>query len=364
MRSCAAGCAAVCLLLAAATGFQVAPRALRGVAARRGGSAVAASGSGSGEWDLKCFSPAKINLFLRIMGKRPDGFHELASLFQAIDLGDTLSFRVLPASSAADEFECDVEGVPTDSTNLVLRALAVYRQRVGGDLPRFRVRLEKDTPVQAGLGGGSSNAATALWAANELSGRKASAADLELWSGELGSDVTFFLGPSGTAYCTGRGELVEGVEPLESDARAIFVVKPAVGLSTPLVFGTLAKSNYATLAVDRDPKQLLAAFASPAGAGPGDYVNDLEAPAFECLPELEKIKGMLLADKFAFSSAMMSGSGTSLFAVADDATLVDLEAFPALFEKECLDTLGVAVRVWRTNFMRRNPEGWYDFPGA
>jgi 4-diphosphocytidyl-2-C-methyl-D-erythritol kinase len=119
------------------------------------------------------FSPCKINLFLRILRKRPDGFHDLASLFQAIGFGDTLELTPLDKAATTDEFTCNMEGVPTDSSNLVLRALALMREKTGVK-QYFKANLVKQVPAQAGLGGGSANAATAMWGANELMQRPAS----------------------------------------------------------------------------------------------------------------------------------------------------------------------------------------------
>jgi 4-diphosphocytidyl-2-C-methyl-D-erythritol kinase len=131
---------------------------------------------------LELFSPCKINLFLRIIRKREDGFHDLASLFQAIGFGDTLELTPLPETddddddddeSSADEFTCNMPGVPVDSTNLVIRALELMREKTGVQM-YFKTNLIKKCPAQAGLGGGSANAATAMWGANELMGRPAS----------------------------------------------------------------------------------------------------------------------------------------------------------------------------------------------
>lgn len=117
------------------------------------------------------FSPCKINLFLRIIRKREDGFHDLASLFQAIGFGDTLELKKIDGNK--DEFTCNMEGVPTDSSNLVLRALELMREKTGVS-QYFSANLIKQVPAQAGLGGGSANAATAMWGANELMGKPAS----------------------------------------------------------------------------------------------------------------------------------------------------------------------------------------------
>lgn len=117
------------------------------------------------------FSPCKINLFLRILRKRDDGYHDLASLFQAVGFGDTLELTSIEGSTA-DTFACNMEGVPTDASNLVLRAIQLMREKTGVEM-YFATNLVKECPAQAGLGGGSANAATAMWGANELMGRPA-----------------------------------------------------------------------------------------------------------------------------------------------------------------------------------------------
>jgi 4-diphosphocytidyl-2-C-methyl-D-erythritol kinase len=124
---------------------------------------------------LSLFSPCKINLFLRILRKREDGYHDLASLFQAIGFGDTLELS--PIDGSADVFTCNMDGVPTDQSNLVLRALELMRSKTGKS-QYFRANLIKQCPAQAGLGGGSANAATAMWGANELLGRPATLAQV------------------------------------------------------------------------------------------------------------------------------------------------------------------------------------------
>ncbi len=123
------------------------------------------------------FSPCKINLFLRILRRREDGYHDLASLFQAIGFGDTLELTLLDDSSSNDVFTCNMEGVPTDSSNLVLRALELMRDKTGVT-KYFKANLIKQVPAQAGLGGGSANAATAMWGANELLGKPATLAQV------------------------------------------------------------------------------------------------------------------------------------------------------------------------------------------
>jgi 4-diphosphocytidyl-2-C-methyl-D-erythritol kinase len=131
------------------------------------------SSTESTEATLSLFSPCKINLFLRIIRKREDGFHDLASLFQAIGFGDTLEMTLLDESADEDEFSCNMPGVPVDSTNLVVRAMELMRKQTG-TRQYFKANLIKQVPAQAGLGGGSANAAAAMWGANELMGRPAS----------------------------------------------------------------------------------------------------------------------------------------------------------------------------------------------
>jgi hypothetical protein len=138
---------------------------------------------------LTLFSPCKINLFLRILRRREDGYHDLASLFQAVGFGDTLELQRLAhddddnSNNTNDDrndvnnkkisFSCNMEGVPVDSTNLVVRAIQLMKDKTGHSAVSFQANLIKQVPAQAGLGGGSANAATAMWGVNELLGRPA-----------------------------------------------------------------------------------------------------------------------------------------------------------------------------------------------
>lgn len=123
--------------------------------------------------DLTLFSPCKINLFLRILRKRPDGYHDLASLFQTVAFGDTLHLSRDP-NAVEDSMECNMVGVPVDKTNLVLRAIELVKVKTGRTDTFFRANLVKQVPAQAGLGGGSGNAAAAMWGTNVLLGSPAS----------------------------------------------------------------------------------------------------------------------------------------------------------------------------------------------
>jgi 4-diphosphocytidyl-2-C-methyl-D-erythritol kinase len=264
---------------------------------------------------LSLKSPAKINLFLRILRARPDGYHELASLFQTIDLCDTLYLQ----TADADTLTCTDPCLPTDHTNLVSKAVQLFRRKTG-ITSRFAIHLQKKIPQQAGLGGGSSNAATALWGLNFLSGRPAAESELAAWGAEIGSDISFFLS-QGTAYCTGRGEIVRSLLPLKS--LQLCIVKPPQGLSTPQVYGKLNLKEVP----DCDPELALASFLS----GSSDYFNDLEQPAFEVMPALAVLKQHL--KDCGFSDVLMSGSGSSFFCIGngDLSHLSNCLIFPVKF---------------------------------
>ena len=122
-----------------------------------------------GKWDISLKSPCKLNLFLRILGRRPNGYHDLASLFQAISLYDNMHFSKLPSGATKDEMTCSDGSLAVDDSNLVIKALNLMRKKTGLN-EYFKVYLDKHVPMQAGLGGGSGNAATAMHAFNVLCG--------------------------------------------------------------------------------------------------------------------------------------------------------------------------------------------------
>ncbi|EKX53223.1 4-diphosphocytidyl-2C-methyl-D-erythritol 2-phosphate synthase [Guillardia theta CCMP2712] len=258
----------------------------------------------------RLLSPAKTNIFLRITKKRDDGFHELASVFQALSLGDTLKVSVLE-SGGKDVLRCNVDSVPLDESNLIVKAFNLFRRRTGQN-KFFDCEIDKRTPLEGGMGGGSSNCATALWAANELCGSPASTNQLIEWGGELGSDVGFFLS-EGTAYCTGRGEIVENVSPpLQTPQGAFWVVKPQEGCPTPLVYKTLGLKPGEALN-GPDPVALRERLVRE-GLSQEVCVNDLEPPAQKViLPKLSQIKDALKKD--GFHTVLLSGSGATTYAL-------------------------------------------------
>jgi 4-diphosphocytidyl-2-C-methyl-D-erythritol kinase len=247
-----------------------------------------------GEPRLRVRSPGKVNLFLRIVRRRPDGYHDLASLFQAIDLADTLSV----ALSTHDTLVCSDPTLPTDRSNLVWKAVDLFRKHTGLLSP-ISIHLEKRIPTEAGLGGGSSNAATMLWTLNQLHNCPASHDQLLAWSAEIGSDISFFLS-QGTAYCTGRGEKIEPLPALPQ--QKFWIVKPPYGLSTPAVYKALAADQLP----QRNPSVSLQHWLQ----GNEDRYNDLEQAAFALSPELASLRKHLLVH--GCQDVLLCGSGSSL----------------------------------------------------
>ena len=148
-------------------------------------------------------APAKLNLFLEVLRKRPDGYHDLESLMVAVDLFDTLEVRADPAGTIS--LECDPPGLPTGPENLVVKAARVLRDRVKRPELGAAIRLTKRVPTQAGLAGGSSDAALTLLALNEIWKLALTRDELAAIGAAIGSDVAFFLSPP-AGWCTGRGK--------------------------------------------------------------------------------------------------------------------------------------------------------------
>lgn len=169
------------------------------------------------------------------------------------------------------------------------------------------------------------------------------------WSGELGSDITFFLS-RGTAYCTGRGEVMTPIDPPLPSGAKLSIVKPDLGLSTPMVFRAL---DYDQLSAE-DPEMLRDTFLRDGVVSTDDkfYINDLEQPAFDCLPELKALKEELLEVE-GFDHVMMSGSGTSIFCIGEPA---DKEAFMKEFDSR------EGVSVFNAEFINREEGCWFEDP--
>ena len=283
--------------------------------------------------ELLVSAPAKINLHLEVLGLRPDGFHELAMVMQTIDLADTL--RLQPTADGAIHLTCDRADLPTDGSNLIVRAGELLRARVG--LPELgaAITLEKRIPIGAGLAGGSSNGAAALVGLNALWGCGFSRPQLHAMAAELGSDMPFCL-DGGTQLCFGRGEVLEPVVGAAEAARAgggaapaslgvLLVKHPGSSVSTPWAYGRCRElrgdfylSGEAEFAQRREALRrgpLLAALAGAAAWPP--IRNDLQAVVE---PEVASVRdGLALLRRGGDALAVaMSGSGPSLFALYPD----------------------------------------------
>ncbi|KAG0565651.1 hypothetical protein M758_7G004100 [Ceratodon purpureus] len=250
--------------------------------------------------NLTLFSPSKVNVFLRITGKRPDGYHNLASLFHVISLGDVIKFSVSP-STTKDSLTTNTAGVPLDGKNLIIKAFNLYREKTGTK-KYFWVHLDKQVPTGAGLGGGSGNAATALWAANQMNGNIVSEKELQEWSGEIGADCPFFFS-QGAAYCTNKGEVVQNIPPPIPLDTPMVLIKPPEECSTVEVYKRFSMANVS----DKNPDDLLREITEK-GISQSLCVNDLEPPAFEVLPTLKALKERVIAaSRGRYQAVFMSG---------------------------------------------------------
>ena len=251
-------------------------------------------------------APAKVNLYLEILGRRADGFHELETLMLAVDLCDTLRF----SHSDNLSMSCDVAGLSVGPDNLVLKAAEMLR-RESGRSAGATIHLTKRIPWAAGLGGGSSDAATALVGLNRLWGTGLSEADLTTLASRLGSDVGFFVG-SRAAWCTGRGEIIETV-PVPKDLNLV-LISPGFGLNTADVYRRLQPPSS-----PRSGETIRDAFLRGGVEDLGrEMFNRLTSPALELRPELGDWLDELKSRNAA--GALMSGSGSTIFALCRTAS--------------------------------------------
>lgn len=249
---------------------------------------------------MRWLAPAKINLSLRVLGRREDGFHDLRSLMVPVSVFDGI--EIFPKDEGDLEFECNVPGLPLDEGNLVVAAVRLFCRSVGL-LPQLRVRLEKQIPHGAGLGGGSSDAATTLLALDHLFQTRLPREALAAMAAELGSDIPFFIYQS-AAWIGGRGERVEPVQGLP--VLPVLLVKPPFGVPTPWAF-----KNWKGAAPVPD------VFYGAQQVRGLELVNDLEVPVFQKYLFLPDLKQWLLG-RPEVEGALMSGSGSTVFAVLRD----------------------------------------------
>jgi 4-diphosphocytidyl-2-C-methyl-D-erythritol kinase len=258
-------------------------------------------------------SPAKVNLLLNILGQRPDGFHELETVMHPVPVCDHLSFA---RGGAGVQLTCNLAALPTDARNLVYRAAAGFLQ-AAGLAEGVHIHLDKAIPLAAGLGGGSGNAAVTLLGLNELFDRPLAAAQLPPLAATLGSDVPFFLQPQ-PALATGRGELIQPLDSFPAlRGAAWLLIHPGFGISTAWAYQQLARFPAALHGTRGRAQQLIARLRSAdLPAASTELYNSLEAPALEKYPVLALYQEFLRAH--GASAALMSGSGSTTFAIAQD----------------------------------------------
>jgi 4-diphosphocytidyl-2C-methyl-D-erythritol kinase len=247
---------------------------------------------------------AKVNRSLRVLGKRLDGYHEIDTIFQTVDLSDRIDFLEGEETSGMVTLTIEGADLAADSSNLILRAARALASRTGTKRSA-RIHISKKIPIGGGLGGGSSNAAATLLGLSALWSLPLSDGDLQPIAATLGSDVPFFL-LGGLARGTGRGEILEPLP--DGPEEWLVLVFPPFSLSTAVVYGALAAPALT------DPAAATNLRGSDSGGGPDR--NDLEPAAESLRGELRSFRAAL-SDSGA-TSVRMSGSGSTVFGVFGD----------------------------------------------
>ena len=273
--------------------------------------------------ELLVSAPAKINLHLEVLGLRLDGFHELAMVMQTLDLADQL--RIRPTADGRIALHCNRSDLPTDGSNLIVKAAELLKARLG--LPELgaSIELDKRIPIGAGLAGGSSNGAAALVGLNALWGAGFSRDQLLAMAAELGSDMPFCI-DGGTQLCFGRGEVLEPAGLDSPPGLSVLLIKhPGASVSTPWAYGRcrdLRSDFYLSAEADFEQRRQALRQGSLLAALRGEVPlpqlrNDLQAVVE---PEVASVReGLALLRQAPQALAVaMSGSGPSLFALFGD----------------------------------------------
>lgn len=253
---------------------------------------------------LKVSSSAKLNLYLEILDKRPDGYHNLRTVFERISLNDTLTLKEI--DSPEIRIISDSKDIPRDSRNLAYKAAEILKEDLGIS-KGVEIRIKKIIPVGAGLGGGSSNAASVLLGLNRLWRLGLSRGRLLGYAAKLGSDVSFFIYNCPYALGTSRGEKIR---PLKSWKKRLWhiLVVPKINVPTKEIYQEFDKGRGLNV---------------NAGTGSGVYpnikamlFNRLEEAAFRRYPQVREVKEILLKEA-GLENALMSGSGSAVFGLVD-----------------------------------------------
>ena len=258
---------------------------------------------------MQVIAPAKINLSLRVLGRRSDGFHEIATFIAPISLCDEISIE-RRAGKQKIAFRCDDPSVPKGDGNIVVRAAKVFfkETKISSGIS---IELKKKIPHGAGLGGGSSDAASTLLALNKLFERSLPRERLAKMGEMIGSDVPFFIFQS-AALCKGRGELVSPTRLREQ--LSLLLLKPEFGVPTHWAYSRW-----------QDSREIPGVSYGDQQFTQQSFLNDLERPVFEKFVFLAQLKMWLLSQP-EVGAALMSGSGSTVFAVTRENADVDLLA--------------------------------------
>lgn len=252
-------------------------------------------------------SPAKINLYLDILGKREDGFHELCTVMQEVDLCDSITVKISNGddiSVTAGQFG-HIEG----ENNIAYKAASLFKEKLkqqGGKDFSVSIDIEKHIPMGGGLGGGSSNGAYVLRALNSLCDNALAKEDLLAISAELGSDVAFFV-EGKTALCLGRGEIIK--QQVKAPESYYVLFNPGVEIPTPSVYKNLDLASTHDLKPDADT------FISELNGGKVGLYNFLETAVFKLYPQEKEIKEKFI--ELGAVGSIVSGSGATVLALAD-----------------------------------------------
>jgi 4-diphosphocytidyl-2-C-methyl-D-erythritol kinase len=254
---------------------------------------------------MKILSPAKINLFLKVLKKRPDGYHDIFSLMCPVSLFDTISFHF---TGHGISVSCNHPDVPEDETNLAFRAASLFFEKRGHRPPGLLIKIDKKIPVAAGLGGGSSNAATVLKTLNEHYGNLFSQEQLQKLGLAIGADVPFFI-VSKPAIARGMGEKLKIYTGL-IDCKVILIC-PDIRVSTAQVYKNL---NLGLTNYKKKPKYPI--FKNQKFDFRSNLYNDLETVAASWHSEILEVKDTL--SLHGADGVLMSGSGPTVFGLYKD----------------------------------------------
>ena len=286
---------------------------------------------------MKLSAPAKVNLGLRILGRREDGYHLLESLFVPIDLADRVQIEIREAPAVVFQLESDVPGVPEDGTNLAVRAARAFLDAAGVETG-LRLALEKRIPASAGLGGGSSDAAAVLRGLARIHPDAFSPQGLRELALGLGADVPFFLDPK-PALVTGVGEEIEPIPGIP--AFALLLAHPGTPLATPDVYRAYDASG-ASLTPVRPGSTIrwISALRESGDRALAELLeNDLEPAAVRLCPRVSELREAIEGQRAL--AVGMSGSGPTVFGIFRD-TIAASQARDRL-------NLAAPARTWLAN---------------